>query len=112
MRLPLVALALSATSLASALDGPLHSEYLGGYRLGAGVAPGINNHKATESATAGGVPDPTQDGETSLTAKQGLDLYGGLFFDTSLDGGLGVAVLPIVFYRDVRGRGTAPSGVV
>jgi hypothetical protein len=111
MRLPLVALALSATGLASAMEGPLHSEYYGGYRFGGGVAPGIDKHKAESSTTSAGAPDPAQDGETSLTAKLGSDFYGGIFFNTSLDGGLGVAILPMVFYRDTRGSGTAAGGV-
>jgi hypothetical protein len=111
MRLPLVAAVLSLAAAIPAEEGLLHSEYLGGYRFGVGIAPGINKHKVQDSLDPTGAPDPAQNGETSLTAKTGLDLTAGMFFNTSLDGGLGVAIVPQVFYRDVRGRGTAAGGV-
>jgi hypothetical protein len=111
MRLPLacsVIVVLSAAAAVPAMEeSNLHSEYLGGYRFGVGVAPGVNHHEAKDSRDAAGTPDPAQNQDVSLSAKGGLDLYGGMFFNTALDGGIGVAVTPTIFYRDVRGKGTS-----
>src|SRR3954470_24138683 len=110
MRIPIVALVLSAAAALPAMDGDRHSAYLGGYRFGAGLAPGIDHHEARDSHTVTGTPAPAQDLEAAPGAMSGADFYGGMFINTSLDGGVGVAFVPTVFYRDVRGNGTV-SGV-
>jgi hypothetical protein len=107
MRIPLVALVLTAAAALPAMDEGRHSAFLGGYRFGAGVAPGLSNHEAKDSKSATGTPVPAQDVDTSLSAKQGSDFYGGMFINTALDGGVGVAVVPTIFYRDVRGNGSS-----
>jgi hypothetical protein len=79
-----------------------HVEYFGGLRIDVGAAPGIKNIKTFESE-ASGVPDPAADGTTNLTAKEGFGCNASVFWDWSLDGGVGWALVPGFFYREVRG---------
>ena len=79
-----------------------HVEYFGGLRLDVGIAPGIKNIKTFESES-GGFADPAADGTTNLTAKAGFGLNASVFWDWSLDGGVGWALVPGFFYRQVHG---------
>lgn len=104
-------LSLAMTSAASEVDaderpksesyhpsiGSRHSNYKAGLLVSVGVAPGIDKR------TSAGVSQ-------SLNPKVGGEGSVGIFHDTSLSGGWGLADIPSLYFREVRGTSTA-SGV-
>ncbi len=71
-----------------------HPVYTGGLRVSGGAVAGIDKHKVS------GVSQ-------SLDPTYGAILTAGLAYDTSLDGGWGLAAIPTLYGREVRGSTTS-----
>jgi hypothetical protein len=116
MRIHALSLALLATALHGAEDyqadqygdagaadddvhplGVRHPFYFGGVRLAGGVTPGVKTQEVSGT-------------KTTLTPKYGGDGRFGVFWDTSMDGGFGLAVDSTVFFSESWGStGSGPT---
>ncbi len=104
IRLPLVLLTLFSVSVQA------EESDVWGLRLSVGTAPGISKDNTTNSTTAAGAQDPTNNGPSNLTGQYGIDVEAGARIKIKFESGLGLVVGPDLFFRSVKGTESV-SGV-